>query len=105
MLRFATVLLTLATATTLAGCARHDNRGTVLLAPDTGFQVLTGTATLPQGHPPVDRYHGALPEGHPPVAGHGLPPGHPVCPAGRQLLERGAEGTGEGYDSPRLISI
>jgi hypothetical protein len=40
-----------------------------------------------------------------PGHGHGLPPAHPVCPAGRQQLERGAgDGAGGRDAGPRLIS-
>ena len=108
MQRIAAVLAALATATVVVGCGSHGDRDQVQL--DTGvgqFNVLTRAEALPEGHPPVGRYHRALPEGHPPVAGysHGLPPEHPVCPAGRQQLERGLENGGSRYDAgPQLIS-
>ena len=49
-----------------------------------------------------------MPDGHPPVAGYGkgLPPGHPVCPAGRNMLEGGVDGKGgTGDEAPLIISI
>jgi len=108
MRRVATVLAALATATVVVGCGSHGDRNRVQLDAGSGqLKVLTRAEALPEGHPPVGRYHRALPEGHPPVAGdgHGLPPGHPVCPAGRQQLEQGAVGGAGSYDDgPQFIS-
>ena len=109
MRQVTTGLLALATATLLVGCGGYGERERVHFATGADpFSVLMQAGALPEGHPPVDRYHRALPDGHPPVAGygHGLPQGHPVCPAGRHLLERGLEdGQREHAAGPRLISI
>ena len=94
MQRVAAMLAALATATAVAGCGGHDDRNHARI--DTGagqLNVLTRGDALPEGHPPVTGY------------GHGLPTGHPVCPAGRQQLERAGEGgAGSDGDGPQLIS-
>ena len=109
MRRLATVLLALTAATMAVGCGAPGEHDRDVSAPGAGqFTLLMRADTLPEGHPPIDRPHGALPDGHPPVAGygHGLPPGHPVCPAGRHMLERGVDGEGGTDDeAPTIISI
>ena len=95
MQRIAAMLAALAMSTVVAGCGGHEDRNHAGIDAGAGqLNMLTRGDALPQGHPPVAGY------------GHGLPSGHPVCPAGRQQLERAGEGgAGSADDGPRLISI
>ena len=80
MQRVAAVLAAMATATLVAGCGGHGDREQVR------FDAGAGQFNVPS-------------------RSDGLPPGHPVCPAGRQQLERGADDGAGGFDGgPQLIS-
>jgi len=106
MRRVATILAAIAAAATLSACGARTDAGWSQVATDAGgFNVRTGTQSLPEGHPPLDGHGQALPHGHPPVPGYssGLPEGHPVCPAGGKRLESGPEGSWGGQDGAQDV--
>jgi hypothetical protein len=79
MPRVATVLAIIVSAVSIAGCGGFEGTDRAPAADAKGFKVLTRADALPQGHP--------------------------VCPAGRRLLERGFESAGDGQASAQgLIS-
>ena len=79
MPRVATALATIACAVSIAGCGGIDGTDRSPAADASGLKVPTRADALPEGHP--------------------------VCPAGRRLLEGGFESVGDGQESAQgLIS-